>query len=250
MKFANWADRTTSLFTTDPLLEVARIQPFWIACMLSTIVYGFISTTFRTIKWPLLAGFILFTAGLVGFATVQPGDSTNTIVFSGLTGLGFGGPLVLIISAVQLATPHNLIATATAVTTSARAVAATTFTTIFAAALRDRLAILIPSYIATAAATAGLPATSIAAFVAALATGNTTTLVQVPGVNPEIIEAGVGALTQALADGLRVVYMIAAPFGALACIGCCFLGDMKDTMNYHVNAPVEDLHAKDKAHHV
>jgi hypothetical protein len=38
--------------------------------------------------------------------------------------------------------------------------------------------------------------------------------------------------------------MIAAPFGALACIACFFLGDMKAVMNYHVDAPVEDLHAK------
>jgi hypothetical protein len=41
--------------------------------------------------------------------------------------------------------------------------------------------------------------------------------------------------------------MIAAPFGALACIACFFLGDMKAVMNYHVDAQMEDLHAKN--HH-
>lgn len=111
---------TTSLFTTDPLLEVAREQPFWIACMISTVFYGYASTKLRTIRSPLFVGFFLFTAGLIGLATIQPSNGTRSIVFAGLAGLGFGGPLVLIIAGVQLSTPHHLIATATALTVSLR----------------------------------------------------------------------------------------------------------------------------------
>jgi len=212
--------------------------------MLSTVVYGYVSTKLRTIRSPLFVGFLLFTAGIVGLATVQPSDSTRTVIYSGLAGLGFGGPLVLIIAGVQLSTPHHLIATATAVTTSARAVSATVFTAIFAAALNTRLAEYIPGYVAPAALGAGLPKTSLPAFIGALATNNVTALPTIPGVTPVIIGAGVVAIKQALADGIRVVYIIAAPFGALACIACLFLGDMRQTMNYHVDAPVEDLHAK------
>lgn len=211
------------------------------------MVYGYSSTKFQTIRAPLFVGFLLFTSGLVGLATIQPGQSTNAIVFTGLAGLGFGGPLVLIIAGVQLSTPHHLIATATAVTSSARAVTATVFTAIYAAALRDRLAVDIPALVAPAAAKAGLEASSIPAFVGALASSNTTALPLIPGVTPAIIEAGVVAITQALADGIRTVYIIAVPFGALACVGCYFLGDLKKTMNYHVDAPVEELHAK---HHL
>jgi hypothetical protein len=109
---------TTSLFETDPFLEVARGQPFWVACGLSTVLYGYASTKLRTIRAPLFVGFFLFTAGLIGLTTIQPGDSTRAVVFAGLAGLGFGGPLVLIIAGVQLSTPHHLIATATALTVS------------------------------------------------------------------------------------------------------------------------------------
>lgn len=35
-----------------------------------------------------------------------------------------------------------------------------------------------------------------------------------------------------------------ADIGSQACFACFFLGDMRVTMNYHVDAPVEDLHAK------
>lgn len=187
------------------------------------------------------------TGGLVGLATTQPGDSTKAIVFSGLVGLGFGAPLALIIAGVQLSTPYHLIATATALTTSTRAVAAAMFTAIYSAVVSNRLDNYIPSYVAKAAVRAGLPITSVPAFVEALASNNVTALPHIPGVTPLVIGSGVNALKHAFADGLRAVFMIAAPFGALACIACFFLGDMKAVMNYHVDAPMEDLHAKN--HH-
>ena len=236
--------RTTSLFETDPFLEVARGQPFWIASGLSTIVYGYASTKLRTIRSPLFVGFLLLTAGMIGFATIQPQDSTNAIIFSGLAGLGFGGPLVLIIAGVQLSTPHELIATATAIMTSSRAVSTTLFTAIYAAALNMRLDMYVPDYVAPAALRAGLPKTSLAMFVKALAGDDAAALAKIPGVTPTVIQAGVVALKQALADGIRVIFIIAAPFGALACIACFFVADFKPSMTYHVDAPVEVLHAK------
>jgi hypothetical protein len=187
---------------------------------------------------------LLFTSGMVGLATIQPNDSTNAIVFAGLAGLGMGGPLVLIVAGVQLSTPHHLIATATAVTTSSRAVSATIFTAIYGATLNTRLSKDIPSYVAAAAAKAGLPQSSLGAFIAALAGNNLAALPSIEGVTPTIISAGVAALKQAFADAIRAVYMIAVPFGAVACVACFFLGDLKSVMNYSVDAPVEDLHAK------
>ena len=228
---------------------MAREQPFWIAGGLTTVVWGYASTKFRTIREPLFFGFLIFTAGIIGLATIQPDDSTHAIVFSGLAGIGFAAPLILIITGVQLSTPHHLIATATAVTTSSRAVAATVFTAIYAAVVSRRLDNDIASYTAKAALGAGLPARSLPAFIKALASGDTAALSNIPGVTPTIIALGVAALKQALADALRAVYMIAAPFGALACIGCLFLGDLRKTMNYRVDAPVEDLHAKPHHRH-
>jgi hypothetical protein len=207
-------------------------------------MWGYLSTKFRTIKEPLFAGLLCFTGAIFGLATIQPNDSTSAIVFSGLAGLGFGAPLILLITGVQLATPYHLIATATAVTTSSRAIAATVFTAIYAAALNNRLSVDLPAYIAKAAAMAGLPPSSIEAFVGALASNDAAALGKIAGVTPAIIGAGVVALKQAFADSVRVVYMIAAPFGALACIACWFLGDMSKKMDYRVDAPVEELHAK------
>ena len=212
--------------------------------MLTTVVWGYWSTRFRTIRAPLFAGFFLFTAGIIGLATVEPGDSLNALAFAAIAGIGFGAPLILVVSGVQLSTPHRLIATATAVTTSSRAIAATIFTAIYAAAFASRLSGDLPNDVAAAAAKAGLPATSIKAFVEALLGKDTAALAKVPGVTPAIIGAAAAAVKQAFADSVRVVYIIAVPFGVIACIACCFLGDIRKTMNYRVDAPVEDLHAK------
>lgn len=195
----------------------------------------------------MFVGFVLFTAGIAALATIQPNDSTRSLIFGALAAIGFSGPLILIVSAVQLATPHHLIATATALTASARNVAGSVFTAVFAAALTNRSSSYVPSYVTAAALKAGLPPTSVPSFVEALAGNMPTALLQVPGVNPSIIGAGVIALKQALADSIRVVFIIAASFGALACILCYFIGDFTKVMNYHVDAPVEDLH--EKHHH-
>ena len=232
---------TEALFTNDPLLLAARGQPFWIVGGIGTVIYGYFSTRYRSIRAPLLLGFFLLTAGIIGLATIQPAAELNALAFAGLAGLGFGSPLILLIAAVQLSTPHHLIATATAATTCSRAVATTVFTAIFSAAMNARLKRYIPEYISHAAVQAGLPASSLGAFVKDLTAGNTSGLSNVPGVNPEITIAGVDALKHAYADGVRVVYIIAAPFGILACVCCFFLGDLRSAMNYKVDAPLEDL---------
>ncbi|KAJ5885601.1 hypothetical protein N7504_011437 [Penicillium tannophilum] len=235
---------TKALFEKDPFLQAARQQPYGIASALSTVIYGYLSVKFRTIRFPMIAGFVILTGGLVGLATIQPGDDFSSLAFSAVAGIGFGAPLILIIAGVQLSVPHRLIATATASTTCSRAVSVAVFTAVASAAMKSRLDKYIPTYTAKAALEAGLPDSSLAGFVTALTSEDTAALQKVAGVNSHIIEAGVMALKQAYADGIRIVFIIAAPFGVVAIIACIFLGDVKSVMNYGVDAPVEDLHAK------
>lgn len=237
-------DRSRFLFTTDPVLIVARLQACWVASIFSSVLWGYASTRFRTIREPLLAGFVLFTGGMIGMTTIQPGQSANAIVFSCLIGIGFGAPLILVVTGVQLSTPKELIATATACTTSARAIAGAIFSAIDAAASNTRLKVYLPKYVAKAALSAGLPAASLTDFIEALSTNDPAALAKVPGVTATIIAEGARALEQAYADSFRIVFIIAVPFGVLACITCWFIGDLRETMNYRVDAPIEELHGE------
>ena len=219
-------------------------MPLWVCALASVGIYGYASVKTKRFREPLFVGFLIFTAGIVGLATIQPEDSTRAVVFYGLTGTGLGCPLILIIALVQLCSPHQHIATATAVIYSARSMGATISTAIYAATLNHRLSSKFPTYTAQAALGAGLPPTSLKAFVEAFASGDATALAEIPGVTPTTVAFSVTASKQAFADSIRAVYIIAASFGALACVACCFLGDQKNKMNYGVEAPVEDLHAK------
>ena len=183
----------------------------------------------------------------MGFTTIQPEQSTRACIFAGLAGIGFGAPLNLIIAGSQLAAPHHLIATGTSLAIASRAVPSSVFTAIYSAALTERLQKNLAEYVTKAAVAAGLPRASLAGFVEALVAKNTQALAKVPGVTPVIIGAGIAALKQAFAESIRVVFIIAAPFGALACLLCFLLADQSSAMTYRVDAPIEDL--APKSHH-
>ena len=227
---------------------MVRGLPNTVANILSTVFFGYLSTKFKTIREFLFIGFLVLTGTCIGFAALQPNGNTTALILSGLAGLGLGPPLILIIVGVQLSTPHRLIATATAVTSSARALAASVFTAILTATFNNRVQSKVPSYTAKAAIGAGLPPASLPAFLKALLANDTAALAKVPGVSLAVIGASVAGLRQAYADSIRTVFIIAAPFGIVACIACFFLGSVSSTMNYKVDAPIEDLHAKKKDH--
>ena len=64
----------------------------------------------------------------------------------------------------------------------------------------------------------GLPASSLTAFIGDLANQNTTALVTVPGVTPQIIGAGVGGLYEAYSLGFRFVWVAAGCFTVIAAV--------------------------------
>ncbi|KEF62896.1 uncharacterized protein A1O9_00870 [Exophiala aquamarina CBS 119918] len=239
---------TQALYETDPFLINARTEPFWIAATLSSPVWAWASTRFRNIRDPLLAGLVIYVAGNIGFTTLQPGQSLNALIFAGIGGIGFGAPLVAIISGIQLSTPHSLIATATALAVCSRSIFAAVFTAIFSAVLTNRLPGELASKVPPAIIAAGLPPTSVEAFIAALTSGDTEALQQVAGVTAEIIGAGVLALQQSYANAIRVIFIIVSAFGALAVVFAAFIDDLKSGMNYRVEAPMEVLQAKDHHH--
>lgn len=181
-------------------------------------------------------------------ATLQPNDSTNAIVFNGLAGIGFGAPLILLIVGVQLSTPHHLIATATAVLISSRAVSGTVFMAIYTATVSSAASTKLPKSVATAAIAAGLSPEYATEFVGDMLTSNATALQSIPGVTPAIIKAGTAGLLQGYADSYRLVFIIAAPFGVVACLFIYFIEDVSALMTYRVDAPVEELHARHHAH--
>ncbi|KAF2650004.1 MFS general substrate transporter [Lophiostoma macrostomum CBS 122681] len=237
---------TSALFTSDPLGVAVRQLPLFCIAGAFTLVYGWASSYLRDIKYPLFVGFAFYTAGIIGLATVQPGQSGVALATLSLAGVGLAGPLILILTGVQLAVPHHLMATATAMVVSCRTLGGSIFTAAYSTALSTRLNSNIPSYLAQAVAQAGLPPSSIGPFIGAFVGKDEAALAQIPGVTPAVLGAAGGAFQRAFADSIRVVYEIAAPFGAVACILCLLLPSFRSIMDHKIEAPLEDQHEHHK----
>lgn len=220
---------------------------FYVAAMIATFLFAYISSRFRTIREPLLGGFILATSGIGALASIRPDDGLRQLVFGAMTGCGFGS-LFLLIAGVQLSTQHGLIATASAVATSVRAIGSTVGSAIFVAIFTNRLGTNIPKYVASAALGAGLPATSLPEFIPAIASHNATALEGIPDATADVINAATAALENAYADSMRINFIISAAIGIATCIAVLFISDLRKTMTYQVDAPVEELHAKHQHH--
>lgn len=237
--------RTEVVFEADVLKVTARVIIYYASAGVGTMIYGYMCVKLRSIREALMIGFASAFIGLIGMATVEPGQNAKPMVFAALGGLGTAAALSQGITGVQLASQHSHMSVATAVAVVSRSISTTVFTSIYTSVVTHKLTEHLPTYIARAAAVAGLPRASIPTFVAALIADNTEELANVSGVSPSIIAAGTLALKQAYTDALRYPFIIAAPFVFLSTIGCWWLGDIKQFMTYHVDAPVEALHAKD-----
>ena len=210
------------------------------------MAYGIVSTKSKSVRWPLLVGFAIWTCGLIGQATCQPNQQAVALGTLALVGIGLGGPLLLILAGTHLSVPPRLMATGSAAVVCMRSFGATIFTAVYAAVVGPRLKELIPKYIAEAALPLRLSPASLGPLIGALSTFDEAALAHIPGVTPQIIGASVAALQDAFVDAVRVVFMIAACFGALACILCCCLESLRTFMDYIVDAPIEELHRREK----
>ncbi|KEF60195.1 uncharacterized protein A1O9_05045 [Exophiala aquamarina CBS 119918] len=98
--------------------------------------------------------------------------------------------------------------------------------------------------VAQAALSNGLLNTSIEGFIAALASGNQSSLQGIEGVTPGIITASVLALKEAYVIGFRNVFTIAAAFSVVGLDFSLFLKDPKDEFTTVIDAPILEAPVK------
>jgi hypothetical protein len=111
--------------------------------------------------------------------------------------------------------------------------------TIYTVILSNRLATTIPTRVGPAVVGAGLPASSVAEFIAALALGSSA-LDAVPGVTPTIVAVGMRAYQLANAAAYRTVFLSTIAFTGVAIIATLLLpnvdhlltGDVATTLHH------------------
>ena len=185
----------------------------FVTAVVAAVVAGLYMTKTRTVRVPTTLGNTMILVFLICMATTTP--STPAGVFWGfpvILGAGFGVILPSVLVAVQLSTPPDMIAMASALVISFRALGATVGLAINNALFNDSLARNIPKKIGAAVTPLGFPQSSLGALIAAITGPNPSAVTSVPGVTPQIINAAGHALTEAFGVAFRNAWIASACF--------------------------------------
>ncbi|KAF2792004.1 MFS general substrate transporter [Melanomma pulvis-pyrius CBS 109.77] len=195
------------------------------------------ATYFKDMRTPLVATFVIFLAATIGYACIEPSWDAAQIALTVLTGIGTAGPLTLLVACVQFSAPHAFLSTATGLAFSARAIGGAFGSAVISAVINSRLTSHYATDVSSAAIAAGLPSSSIAALLKAMASGKG--LASVPGVSPQILTAAWDASHWSYARAYRLGWWSVVPFVVLATVAVACMKGVKELMTEKVEATVE-----------
>ncbi|EHK97725.1 putative Uncharacterized MFS-type transporter/MT1926 [Glarea lozoyensis 74030] len=224
-----FAFQISVLYEKDFLIVGLRFAIAFMSTMVTSVFIGLYCAITKKVRWATVFAFLIFAVFFSCMATTNKDTSKAAWGYPVLMGAGLGMTLITLVTVAQLSTPPEQISIASGLLISIRSLGGTIgiaiYNAVFIAGTRN-----MGMNVGNAAAKAGLPPTSIPAFVTNLLGQNTTGLGAVPGVSPTIIGAGAG---------FRNVWVSAIGFIVLAAIAACFLFDPSEEFNNLIDAPVE-----------
>ncbi|OCK86293.1 MFS general substrate transporter [Lepidopterella palustris CBS 459.81] len=174
------------------------------------------------------------TAFIGSMAAMTPTTNTAAIVVSLFAGFTIGFVQIIGISMVILNAPDEDLGVAVGLVGTFRTLGGAIATGIYNAILANRVGDVLPKRFAAAVLPLGLPITSLESLIKAFASGSQAAMLAVPGVSPEILEAGAQAYKSSYASGFRLVYLVAIAFGAVGSICALFTNDIDKLMTNEV----------------
>jgi len=165
-------------------------------------------------------------------ASVTPNTPKTAMAleFLAVTMVGYNEAIMLPIATIAIRDQAE-IGTAAGLAGSARSAISTVASTIYSVVLTIRLGKTIPSEVPAALIAAGLPASSITSYFAAVAAGGTATaFAAVEGLTPEISAAGATAYRFAYSHAYKTVFLTSVAFGVLAIICNLFVPNIDHLM--------------------
>lgn len=207
-------------YTSDPLRIGLHYSVAFYGFAVFAAVAGVFCWRTKSVRLPSVVAFVAFLIFNVLMATANSHTlEANIWAYPVFLGAGLGLCLTALMTAAQFATPTELISLTSGLMVSFRSLGGSVGLAIYNAIFNNVLAENLAPKIAAATLPLGLPKKSLGALIAALEANNQTAVALVPGVTPQIITAGAGALLDTFAVSFRYVWVAAGAFALIAIIG-------------------------------
>jgi hypothetical protein len=180
---------------------------------------------------------VLMTAFGGALSRITPENSGYSVAIGTICGFGVGGLLVPTQTIAISCAPDDFIATTVALSLAIRVIGGSIGYAIYYNVFVNKLTTNLPKYVAQYALAAGLSPADATAFITAFLTAPTT-IADAPGATADIIAAATVGSRWAYAESLKYVWYISIPFGVLAVIACCLIGNTGRFMTNRVAAHI------------
>ncbi|KAF2827930.1 MFS general substrate transporter [Ophiobolus disseminans] len=190
--------------------------------------------------WKIQAVVVITLGGLfLGLAALcdptTPGMAM-AFMFLATTFVGWNEALMLPICTIAIP-DQTEIGTAAGVAGSSRSAISTVASTIYSIVLTSRTTTELSKQVPAAVIAAGLPASSVPAYMTAMAAGGPAALLaQVQGLTPDILATGTEAYRWAFTDAYKTIFLVSLAFSGLTIIANCFIPDIDSLMGGKVAA--------------
>ncbi|CAH0030520.1 unnamed protein product [Clonostachys rhizophaga] len=215
--------------------------------ILGQIVGGFLAKPIGYLKWQCVV--MVFLSGIFfGCTATSTPDSKGraaTFVALGTFFIGWAESLAITIVTISAWDQANL-GSASGLAGSIRFFISCIASTIYNVVLTNRLSETIPARVPPAITEAGLPLSSVPAFITALSTG--TGFNDIPGISGQIIAAGVWANKLANADAYRTIFYVSIAFSGIALICALLLPDVDRMLTGKVASTLHRGRKDEKKH--
>ncbi|KAK5047700.1 hypothetical protein LTR84_006365 [Exophiala bonariae] len=237
-----WPQQVQLLFTQDPTMIGWYSLAYNATATAGTVIGGGLFAIIRRTKYQFI-GYVWFQTVFISLmATVNQNTPAKAIVFVGLASFAIGASQTLAIVIVGLGADDKHIGVAVGLLNSLRSTGGAVGIAIYSSLFSNKISRELVPKVATAIVQAGLPVTSVEAFLVALTSGVPPSVEFVPGITPEIFAAGVDAMKDVYASGFRLIYLVGMAFGLLACLGVCFVGSVDSKLTKQIAVKVDRPH--------
>lgn len=228
-----YAFQVSVLYETNTMLTGLHFAIAFITAVAFAASVVLISRFTKRLREPIVASFVFFTIFFACMAGTTLSSTKAVWGYPVFLGAGLGWSLTYLVAAAQLSTPPQLIAITSGILLAIRSLGGSVglaicklhrlnkkhMLTLAVTAIFNSKISHLGSNIAAAVLPLGFSPQNLEAFIGALANNEQAVLAKIPGVTPQIIGAGVGALQRTYLQSFRNVWIAAAAISGVTVIG-------------------------------